>query len=358
MLIRGRRFPDVGGAACSFAAHSCLPLQRVQPDGARSPQYPAASRHAGVMRYDVRRENSACTGSVIPEFRARRAMHVQEPSFVAIDGRRLAYDERHPANPADTRGTILLLTGLASKRLGWARQLDVFGREYRVIAMDHRDTGDSDPVSDAYTVADLADDAASLLRALGISRAHIIGISLGGFTALQFAARHADMLDRLVLVSTAAGGSVYVPAAPEIIALLSPASDMEIGERAMHSYSRIMAPGFVAAHPEELERIAATARYRPQTAASYMRQLQAVLSHDVVDALPRITAPTLVIHGDIDPLVPPQNGRYLAQHIPGARLIMYQNTGHIPIIERMDDFNRDVLTFLAGEIPPDAQSLY
>lgn len=275
-------------------------------------------------------------------------MYVKEPSSVLIAGRRLAYDEVSPANPADAKGVILLLTGLGSKRLGWARQLDVFGREYRTIAMDYRDTGDSDEVAEAYTAADLADDAAALLSALGVARAHVVGISLGGFTALNFALRHAGMLDKLALVSTSAGGSAHVPASAEILALLTPAPGMEAGARAINVYSRIMAAEFVAAHPEELERIAEIARYRQQTSASYMRQLRAVLAHDVADSLHRISAPTLVIHGDLDPLIPPQNGAYLASHIAGARRIVYPGVGHIPIVERADDFNRDILAFLAG----------
>jgi pimeloyl-ACP methyl ester carboxylesterase len=272
-----------------------------------------------------------------------------------IAGRKLAYDEARPTSPAAAKGVILLLTGLGSKRLGWAKQLGVFGREYRTIAMDYRDTGDSDVVSEPYTVADLADDAAALLGALGIARAHVVGISLGGFAALQFALRHADLLGRLVLVSTSAGGRAHVPPGAEIAALLSPGPGVEVGERAIHTYSRIMAPAFVAAHPEELERIAETARYRPQLPAAYMRQLQATLGHDVADTLDRITAPTLVIHGDLDPLVPPANGAYLATHITGARHIIYPGVGHIPIVERADDFNRDVLAFLAADIPRDGR---
>jgi pimeloyl-ACP methyl ester carboxylesterase len=279
-------------------------------------------------------------------------VNIPAPSSVVINGRKLAYDEARPTNPADAKGTILLLTGLASKRLGWARQLPVFGREYRTIAMDFRDTGDSDEVAESYTPADLADDAAALLEALGITHAHVVGISLGGFVALHFALRHAARLDKLVLVSTSPGGSAHVPASPEMLALLTPTPGMEPGERAIRAYSQIMAAEFVAAHPEALERVAETARYRPQSGAAYMRQIGAVMAHDMVAALSRITAPTLVIHGEIDPLVPAANGAYLAAHIAGARHIVYPGVGHIPIVERADDFNRDVLAFLAGDTPP------
>ena len=276
-------------------------------------------------------------------------MDVKAPSSVMIAGRKLAYDEARSANPADEKGTILLLTGLASKRLGWVQQIEVFGREYRTIALDHRDTGDSDEVAEEYTPADLADDAAALLTALGITRAHVIGISLGGFAALQFALRHPDMLEKLVLVSTSAGGKTHVPPSPEIMALLTPEPGIEVGERAISNYSKIMAVEFVAAHPEAMEQIAATARYRPQSAAGYGRQLRASLAHNVADELRRISAPTLVVHGDLDPLIPPANGAHLAAHIPGARHLIYSGVGHIPIVERADDFNRDVLAFLAGE---------
>jgi 3-oxoadipate enol-lactonase len=274
-------------------------------------------------------------------------MQVHAPSSVLIGGRRLAYDEAAPANPADSKGAILLLTGLASKRLGWYKQLDVFGQAYRTIAMDHRDTGDSDEVAEGYTVADLADDAAALLTTLGIARADVVGISLGGFVALELAVRHPDQVAKLVLVSTSAGGSAHVAPSPDILALLAPDPSLEIGERAIRTYSRIMAAEYVAAHPEALERTAEIARYRPMSPAGYMRQLQAAIAHDVVASLQHITAPTLVIHGDLDPLVPPANGAYLATQISGAQHRVYSGVGHIPIIERTDDFNRDVLTFLA-----------
>lgn len=269
----------------------------------------------------------------------------REPSFVKVDGRRLAYNEVCPLAP---KGTILLLTGLAAKRYGWHHQLDEFGRYYRTIALDHRDISDSDAVTEAYTIADLADDAAAAMKALGVQRTHVMGISLGGFVALHIALRHPELVDKLVLIATSAGGASHVPPGPEMMAMLTNRAEekIEVGEVARRNYTAIMAPGFAESHPEELDRIMAIARYRPQSAEAYARQLQAALTNDAAQQLDRIQAPTLVVNGDVDPLVVPANSDYLAQHIQGAKHIVYHNVGHIPIIENYGQFNRDVLAFL------------
>src|SRR5689334_12414843 len=125
-------------------------------------------------------------------------MQFSAPAFVSVDGRRLAYDEVCPANP---QGTVLLLTGLASKRQGWYRQMDVFGQIYRTIALDHRDIGDSDPFTSPYRIADQADDAAALLRAMAIPQAMVAGISMGGYIALELTLRHPELVQKLVLTS-------------------------------------------------------------------------------------------------------------------------------------------------------------
>lgn len=275
-------------------------------------------------------------------------MRVKEPSTVMISGRKMAFDEVSPPNP---KGTILLLTGLAAKRLGWYRQLEEFGRHYRTIALDHRGVGDSDEVTEAYTVDDMADDAAAVLKALGISRAYVVGISLGGFVALKLALRHPEVVEKLVLISTSAGGRTHVPPDPDMVAMLTRSREgVEVGELARQNYSRFMAPGYAESHPEELDRIAEIARYRPQSPASYMLQLQAAMAHDVSHQLDRILAPTLVIHGQDDPMIPRENGLYLARHIKAARLILYPNVGHLPNIERAEELNRDVLAFLESKI--------
>ena len=272
-------------------------------------------------------------------------MHVKEPSFVTIHGRKLAYDEVSPSNP---KGAILLLTGLGAKRLGWFKQIEVFGRSYRTIALDYSDVGDSDSATNPYMLSDLADDAAAVLTGLHIERAHIIGISMGGFVALLTAIHHPERVEKLVLVATSAGGSAHVPPSQEMMTMLAqPDPQLEIGERVRRTYARIAAPGYFESHPDDWDRIAENARYRPQSREAYFRQLQAAgATYDASGQLDQIQAPTLVVHGELDPLVVPKNGRYLAEHIKGAKLLLYPNTGHILIVERADEFNRDVLAFL------------
>ncbi len=271
-------------------------------------------------------------------------MPVQEPSFVMLGGRHIAYDEVSPPNP---KATMLLLTGLGSKRLAWYKQLEAFGRTFRTIALDFRDTGDSDLVFEPYTLGELADEAVDVLLALGVHRAHVVGISMGGAVALHMALRHPESVEKLVLIVTTPGGKAHVPASPEMLALVGqPDPQLEIGERVRRTYARVAAPGYFDSHPEDGERVAENARYRPQIQAAYGRQLQAMTTHDVAGQLDRIQAPTLVVQGELDPLVVPANGRYLAQHSKGAKLLLYPNTGHLVILERAEELNRDVLAFL------------
>jgi pimeloyl-ACP methyl ester carboxylesterase len=131
--------------------------------------------------------------------------------------------------------------------------------------------------------------------------------------------------------------------------LLMPGDDEEeTGVGARRVCAAVAAPGFAERHPEAIEEFVEIARHRPMSRIAYLRQLEACRAHDVSDRVERITAPTLVLHGDVDPLVPLANGVALAERIPGARLKVYPETGHIPEVERADEFNADLLAFLGG----------
>jgi pimeloyl-ACP methyl ester carboxylesterase len=242
----------------------------------------------------------------------------------------------------------MALCGLGAKRQGWYKQMREFGRHYRTIALDYRDVGDSDAATEPYTIVDLTEDTVGVMRALGIPRAHLIGISMGGFIALETAIRHPEMVEKLVLVVTSAGGATHVSPTRATMAMMMPAPGEEIGEGARRVCAGVAGPGFAEQAPEEFDTFAAIARYRPMTEAAYFRQLAACRTHDAANHLDRIAAPTLVIHGDADPLVPLENGLALAREISGAQLIVYPGVGHIPEVERAEEFNRDILAFLAG----------
>jgi 3-oxoadipate enol-lactonase len=272
-------------------------------------------------------------------------MNFPPPRIATVGGRRLAYEERSPEAPH----AVLLLCGIGSKRQGYYKQLPVLGEHLHTLAVDYPDVGDSDPSPGAYSIAEVADDVRGLMGELGLERASFVGISMGGFVALELALRHPEVVDRLVLCVTSAGGPTHVSTSPEIMRLLMPGdAEEETGEGARRVCAAVAAPGWAARHPQELDAFVDIARYRPMSREAYLRQLAACRAHDVTDRLGDLTMPALVLHGDVDPLVPLANGVHLAEHIPDARLKVYADTGHIPEVERAEEFNADLLEFLGA----------
>lgn len=254
------------------------------------------------------------------------------------------YDDLGTGHP------LLLLTGLGATRLGWWKQLEPFSKKFRIINMDNRDAGDSALGVGPYTIADMAGDTAGVIKNLNLGPTHIMGISMGGMIALELVIRHPDLVDKLVLSSTTAGGPESVSAKPEIMPLLVGSGQEELETRLRVTYTAITGMGYMAAHPEDLDNIVNQLCAKPMSAESYQRQLGACFAHyrqGVTDQLGQISALTFVVHGDYDPLIPYPNGKYLAEHIKGARLSTYLGVGHLPMIEAPERFNREVLKFLS-----------
>ncbi|MGQ0717343.1 MAG: alpha/beta fold hydrolase [Pseudonocardiales bacterium] len=252
-------------------------------------------------------------------------------------GTRLFWEESG-AGPA-----VLLIHGLGYTHDMWYRTVPVLSRRYRVIRFDNRGVGRSDVPPGPYRVSDMAADAAAVLDAAGVDAAHVVGISLGGAIAQELTLRYLSRVRGLVLVATLCGGPRMVQAEPEVGAKLLARGKMpaEQGIRVMNPY--VYDPG------TSDERIDEDLAIRLRTYPSeqgYLGQLQAVLSWSSYDRLPEITAPTLVIHGETDRLVPPENGRVIADRIPGARLAILPQASHILFTDQPEAAHGAILGFL------------
>jgi 3-oxoadipate enol-lactonase len=252
------------------------------------------------------------------------------------------YDEHGEGHP------LLLIPGLGATRFSWWKQIEPLSRKLRVINIDNRDAGDSALGRGPYTIADMADDAAGVLQNLHLGPAYVMGWSMGGFIALELAVRHTALVEKLILVATSAGGPTAVLAAPEIGALLLLKEGEDIETRVRRTFPLLAGQGYMLAHPEDLDQLVRNAQAKPMALEAYQRQLSAIMTwRGVSDRLAQgFAAPTLVIHGDADPLVPYANGQHLATHIPSAKLSTYPGVGHLVPIEAAERFNREVLEFL------------
>jgi pimeloyl-ACP methyl ester carboxylesterase len=239
---------------------------------------------------------------------------------------------------------VLLIAGLTDPAEAWEQQLGGLSDRYRVTAFDNRGAGRSPEMPADFTVERTADDAAAVLRALGIKRAHVAGFSGGSATAQHVALRHPELVRSLVLQSTWGRPDAYFRAATDAWKWLVTAAP---DERAMleafflYIYTpRAHAEGMVAQIIDE-----ALSFPHPQSTEQFLRQLEVWAAHDALDELHRITAPTLVLAGTRDMVTHPELGRAVAERIPGAAFRALDGEAHQPFQERPDEWNAIVHEF-------------
>ena len=239
---------------------------------------------------------------------------------------------------------IVFLSGLGGDHRAFSMTLKAFSRTHRAIAIDNRDVGRSERAAEPYTIADLADDTAAILRAIGVESAHVVGQSLGGLIAQELALLHPSLVRSLVLASTHGG---VTPWRKGVIA-----SWVVIKRRATDSeFARCTLPWLVApkfykneAQIEGLVRFAERNEF-PQDADAFERQAQAAFTHDTRERLHAIEAPTLGLVGAEDWVNPPEIARELAALIPGASLKVLPGVGHMPHIEDGTSFRETIAEF-------------
>jgi pimeloyl-ACP methyl ester carboxylesterase len=243
--------------------------------------------------------------------------------------------------------TVVFVSGLGYGRWFWQWQLPAVEEEYRVVLWDLRGIGDSSVPEGPYTIAEMASDLEAVLDDAGIEEAHIVGISLGGMLTQRYAVDY-DRAKSLVLMSTDPGGDERVDPAPEVAdRILNPPENVPLRENIGYK----MQPAFTDEFWENEEGIFnEILDYRVDNPVSdEIRGWQAadVAAFDIVDELDEITVPVLVMHGDRDEVVPVENGHRLAELLPEAELLTYDEGGsHLFVIERDDEVNRQLRLFL------------
>ncbi|HEU4366866.1 MAG TPA: alpha/beta fold hydrolase [Methylomirabilota bacterium] len=243
---------------------------------------------------------------------------------------------------------LLLIMGFGGDHLAWGFQVGAFSERCRVISFDNRGAGQSDVPDVPYTTRMMADDAVGLLDALGIDRAHILGVSMGGMIAQEVALNHPGRVRSVQLHCTYARPDRYMLALMEAWRAVRAKATPEEWMRTVALW--LFSPLTFQERPELIETIIQTALTSPHpfSLTGFLRQGDAVRSHDALDRLPKLTRPALVSVAADDTLVPPRFAREVAAAIPGAELRVIDGAGHCYFWETPDVFNAMCLDFIAS----------
>ena len=259
-------------------------------------------------------------------------------SFINNQGAKIYWDEQGEGEP------VLLIMGLGYPSVMWYRTRPLLASRYRTIALDNRGVGLSDMPPGTYPIALMAADAVAVLDASGCGRAHVYGVSMGGMIAQEFALQYPNRVRSLILGCTAAGGPYAIRSEREVTEFLIARANQNQEAAAEASVPFIYDAD--TARERIDEDLAVRKEWLPKPEA-YLAQLQGILAWESFSRLDQIRAPTLVIHGLSDRLVPSGNGELIAGRIPGARLVLLPHAGHIFTTDQTEAAHEAILSFLA-----------
>ena len=228
---------------------------------------------------------------------------------------------------------VLLVAGRGMTVDGWWTTIPVLARSFRVIVFDNRDTGLSSRVAWPYSVKRMAEDAVAVLDAAGEQRAHVYGISLGSLVAQEMALQYPDRVEACVLGASSAGGyATYMPASFSKT-FFARAGTMSVEEAEWAAVAYTYGEKTRRSHPDRIFADVSRRLTSPMAPLAYPHQAYAAGMHNAYERLNEMVAPTLVVHGEQDVVVPPVNALVLADRIPGAELRLWPDAGHLYIID-------------------------
>jgi pimeloyl-ACP methyl ester carboxylesterase len=257
---------------------------------------------------------------------------------VSANGVQLYY-EIHGGGPH-----LILIEGLGVATWLWEKQIPDFSKYFTTVVYDNRGVGQSDTPPGPYSISLMADDLAALMDSLKIVKAHILGVSMGGFIAQDFALRYSTKVDKLVLVCTSAGGPDHVPMSQEALAMFfyNEGSPRDIVRKKL---SLAYSESFMQ-NSEMVEHLIDLRLSNPQPPHAYLAQVAAGAAFNLSDQAQNISAPTLILAAENDRLAPVANAYNLAKKIPKSQLKIYEGLGHQFFVEIPEKFNQEVINFL------------
>ncbi|MDQ6785360.1 MAG: alpha/beta hydrolase [Acidobacteriota bacterium] len=246
-----------------------------------------------------------------------------------------------------TGAPIILIPGFASGAWSWFRQTEDLAKNFQVITFDPRGVSRSLSSNGAEaSVKTIAEDVKTLLDELKIQRANVLGASFGGFVAQKFALLFPERLNKLILACTSFGGKNHVAPDLEILLAFASTENLNKSERIRNFMRPAFTPEFRAAHNDIVEKVCALREQNVVPEAIYLAQLQSATTFDAELRVREIKAETLILTGDNDAVVPPQNSANLARAIPNARLEIIKGGSHMFFIEKAEEFNKIITDFL------------
>jgi pimeloyl-ACP methyl ester carboxylesterase len=251
------------------------------------------------------------------------------------------YYEIHGSGPP-----LVLIMGLRRNAEWWYRQIPELSKHFTVIAFDNRGAGRSDKPETDYSIRLFADDTAELMNFLGIPKAHILGISMGGYIAQELAINYPDKVNGLILGCTSCGGRRAVHMSEERMEKFAANKGLTPEQILRKDMDLYFSDRFVREHPERIEEFVNISLLYYQPADAFFRQLNACLKHDTVDRVSQISSPTLIVTGDDDLLVPSENSMILKELIPEVDLEFFAGCRHCFFMEESEKFNSSVVRFL------------
>jgi len=260
-----------------------------------------------------------------------------------VNGINIAYRVQGEGPP------LVLVMGYRLNSTAWPETfIETLARQFTVITLDNRGTGLSDKPVEGYAIANMARDIRGLLDELEITRIHLLGYSMGGAIAQEFVRQFPERVSSLMLCATMCGGPRAVYAKSSILSVMRDLDGLSPEEAARRIWKVTYSRGYLERHPEIAEAQMRHEIARPTPLHAADLQFQAFAEFDGSKALCSIRCPTLVMTGDLDELISPQNSRMMAKLIPGAKLIIIPGRGHRVMWEASDECASSIIEFITA----------